>query len=101
MHSVRTCPHPCSYFYMTIYISSDLFILKCSDSGKFDCLMQLNHIFKTRDLVTKNDAKVAKHQGGEDGDGSLDHGFTRPKVILSAFVWCDSDCKGTWICIIV
>ncbi|KAH7842911.1 hypothetical protein Vadar_010508 [Vaccinium darrowii] len=54
------------------------------DSNVMDAYLMhsLNHIFKTRDLVTKNDAKVAKHQGGEDGDGSLDHGFTRPKVLI-------------------
>lgn len=54
--------------------------------------MQLNHIFRTRDIVTKNDSKVAKH--GENvteqllaGGGFLDHGFTRPKVVL--IVFCD------------
>ena len=52
--------------------------------------MQLNHIFRTRDLVTKNDSKVAKHrENAKDdllsGDEFLDHGFTRPKVGLSGF----------------
>ena len=47
----------------------------------------LNHIFRTRDLVTKNDSKVAKHQETVKeeiltGDSSLDHGFTRPKVLI-------------------
>ncbi|CAK7337527.1 unnamed protein product [Dovyalis caffra] len=47
----------------------------------------LNHIFRTRDLVTKNDSKVGKHrENSEDellnGDEFLDHGFTRPKVLI-------------------
>lgn len=54
--------------------------------------MQLNHIFRTRDLVTKNDAKVAKNKesGKEEilvGDGFLDRGFTRPKVAFSAYFY--------------
>lgn len=40
--------------------------------------------------MTKNNAKVAKHQESADellnGDGFLDQGFTRPKVMLSAFL---------------
>ncbi|KAL9421063.1 hypothetical protein AB3S75_038596 [Citrus x aurantiifolia] len=47
----------------------------------------LNHIFRTRDLVTKNDAKVAKNKGSAKegifiGDAFLDRGFTRPKVLI-------------------
>ena len=47
--------------------------------------MQLNHVFKTRDLVTKNDAKVSKLRETANNeipadDSFLDHGFTRPKV---------------------
>ncbi|PON66128.1 Digestive organ expansion factor, predicted [Parasponia andersonii] len=47
----------------------------------------LNHVFKTRDIVTKNDAKVAKHQENAkdelpDDDSFLDQGFTRPKVLI-------------------
>ena len=49
--------------------------------------MQLNHIFKTRDVVRKSDARISKHQEiiNEEmlpGDGCLDQGFTRPKVYL-------------------
>lgn len=52
--------------------------------------MQLNHILSTRDLVSKNDAKVAKHQESTkdeilNSDGFLDRGFTRPKVLCNAF----------------
>lgn len=47
----------------------------------------LNHIFRTRDLVTKNDTKVAKNkesakEGILIGDAFLDRGFTRPKVLI-------------------
>ncbi|KAK6923659.1 U3 small nucleolar RNA-associated protein 25 [Dillenia turbinata] len=45
----------------------------------------MNHIFKTRDLVMKNDAKMAKHQETAKeqdlaGESFLDQGFTRPKA---------------------
>ena len=63
-------------------------------------IMQLNHIFRTRDLVRKNDAKISKHQGRtkEDilpGDGFLDQGFTRPKVYWPASdLWTYKIFKG-------
>uniref|UniRef100_A0A7N0UUN4 non-specific serine/threonine protein kinase n=1 Tax=Kalanchoe fedtschenkoi TaxID=63787 RepID=A0A7N0UUN4_KALFE len=45
----------------------------------------LNHVLKTRDVINKNDAKLAKHQGSATEDilsseRYLDHSFTRPKV---------------------
>ncbi|XP_048433046.1 U3 small nucleolar RNA-associated protein 25, partial [Pyrus x bretschneideri] len=59
------------------------------DSNVMDAyIMQcLNHIFKTRDLVTKNDAKVSKLRETAcneilTDDSFLDHGFTRPKVLI-------------------
>ncbi|KAK2988390.1 hypothetical protein RJ640_007683, partial [Escallonia rubra] len=59
------------------------------DSSIMDAYIvhSLNHIFKTSDLVRKSDAKVAKQREGAEeelvnGDGSLDHGFTRPKVLI-------------------
>ncbi|XVF50516.1 hypothetical protein PTKIN_Ptkin04bG0107400 [Pterospermum kingtungense] len=59
------------------------------DSNIMDAYLMhsLNHIFRTRDLVRKNDAKISKHQEStkEDilsGDGFLDQGFTRPKVLI-------------------
>lgn len=45
----------------------------------------LNHVFKTRDLVTGNEAKLAKlceHNKEVSHDGFLDHGYTRPKVLI-------------------
>ncbi|OWM86976.1 hypothetical protein CDL15_Pgr016012 [Punica granatum] len=59
------------------------------DSSIMDAYIMhsLNHIFRTRDLVTKNNAKKAKLEeaGNEEllfGDCFRDHGFTRPKVLI-------------------
>ncbi|PRQ37230.1 putative digestive organ expansion factor, predicted [Rosa chinensis] len=59
------------------------------DSSVMDAYIMhcLNHIFRTRDLVMKNDSQVAKHQENAKNviltDDSLrDHGFTRPKVLI-------------------
>ncbi|KAL2923705.1 Digestive organ expansion factor-like protein, partial [Bienertia sinuspersici] len=47
----------------------------------------LNHVFRTRDHITKNDSKLSKHQetAREEvltNDSFLDQGFTRPKVLI-------------------
>ncbi|XP_022728923.1 U3 small nucleolar RNA-associated protein 25 isoform X3 [Durio zibethinus] len=59
------------------------------DSNIMDAYLMhsLNHIFRTRDLVRKNDAKISKHQESTKeeilpGDDFLDQGFTRPKVLI-------------------
>ncbi|KUI59627.1 U3 small nucleolar RNA-associated protein 25 [Cytospora mali] len=46
------------------------------------CLHALNHVFKTRDRVIKNNSKLS-HQNKEDEELELrDQGFTRPKVLM-------------------
>ncbi|KAJ8437066.1 hypothetical protein Cgig2_025913 [Carnegiea gigantea] len=47
----------------------------------------LNHVFQTRDIIAKNDAKLAKHPetAREEvitSSNYLDQGFTRPKVLI-------------------
>ncbi|KAJ3034977.1 rRNA-binding ribosome biosynthesis protein utp25, partial [Rhizophlyctis rosea] len=47
------------------------------------CLHAVNHVFKTRDKVLKNTAKIKA--AGEEGKETLDirdQGFTRPKVLI-------------------
>ncbi|KAA0058233.1 U3 small nucleolar RNA-associated protein 25 isoform X2 [Cucumis melo var. makuwa] len=72
-----------------LYCNKKPFYLKGleEDSSIMDSYIMhsLNHVFKTRDLITKNDSKVAKHQDCAEilsGEKFLDHGFTRPKVVL-------------------
>ena len=48
---------------------------------KVACFHALNHIFKTRDRIIKNSARVTKDNGNEDVE-YRDQGFTRPKVLF-------------------
>ena len=45
------------------------------------CLHSLNHVFKTRDRIIKNNIKVVSETGEEDVE-LRDQGFTRPKVLI-------------------
>lgn len=59
-----------------------------------DHILQLNHIFRSKDLMIKNEKKLAKSEGSMesksvDDDAFRDRGFTRPKVYSSAFIPCN------------
>lgn len=97
MHSVSGFPFSFSLKDIVVSESQGRKIILVFMLGSFlsndlkRVFMQLNHVFKTRDIVTKNDAKVAKHRENAkdelpNDDSFLDQGFTRPKVVLIALL---------------
>ncbi|KAL6553242.1 hypothetical protein OROGR_007084 [Orobanche gracilis] len=81
----------CNSYYDIMHHNKKPFYLKGleEDSNIMDAYLMhaLNHIFKSRDLILKNDRKLAKNQESLEGktvdeDYYLDRGFTRPKVLI-------------------
>ena len=69
IHSYRDAFYPCRN------------LQNADDLCQLACLHSLNHIFKTRDKVIKNNARLAKEDGPLDLE-LRDQGFTRPKVLI-------------------
>ncbi|XP_062077358.1 protein NUCLEOLAR FACTOR 1 isoform X2 [Humulus lupulus] len=81
----------CNSYRDILHCNKKPFYLKGleDDSSVMDgyIMHSLNHVFKTRDIVTKNDSKVAKDREKSkdelpNDDSFLDQGFTRPKVLI-------------------
>ncbi|CAI9088373.1 OLC1v1022682C1 [Oldenlandia corymbosa var. corymbosa] len=79
----------CNSYYDILHHNKKPFYLKGlqEDSSIMDGYLThaLNHILRSRDLVTKHNAKLVNSDGKADiltGDAFRDQGFTRPKVLI-------------------
>ncbi|PKA55224.1 hypothetical protein AXF42_Ash003861 [Apostasia shenzhenica] len=81
----------CNVYRDIMHCNKKPFYLKDQDedSSIMDAYIMhaLNHMYKTRDLVIKNDAKLKNHGNNQTeeilfGGSYLDQGFTRPKVLI-------------------
>ncbi|KAL8509561.1 hypothetical protein ACS0TY_016687 [Phlomoides rotata] len=81
----------CSSYYDIMHHFKKPFYLKGSeeDSNIMDAYLihSLNHIISSRDLMVKNERKLAKNQDSVDAesvddDAYRDRGYTRPKVLI-------------------
>ncbi|PVH85347.1 U3 small nucleolar RNA-associated protein 25 [Cadophora sp. DSE1049] len=54
---------------------------KSESLRRLTCLHAINHVFKTRDRVIKNNARLTKEDNSDDLE-LRDQGFTRPKVLM-------------------
>ncbi|KKY23956.1 putative nucleolus protein required for cell [Phaeomoniella chlamydospora] len=62
-------------------IFADRSVRNASDLRDLICLQALNHVFKTRDRVSKNNVRLSRDTSG-DMPELRDQGFTRPKVLF-------------------
>ncbi|GAB2275258.1 hypothetical protein Dimus_010018 [Dionaea muscipula] len=81
----------CNSYRDILHHAKKAFYIKGSveDSNLVDAYVMhaLNHILRSGDLVKKNDARLGKHEDTAKeevltNDSYLDHGFTRPKVLM-------------------
>ncbi|KAL9314724.1 hypothetical protein ACSQ67_020176 [Phaseolus vulgaris] len=75
----------CSSYRDILYCNKRPFYLKgLEDASIMDAYIMhsLNHVFRTRDSVRKNDAKLTKLKEHTESDKFRDQGFTRPKVLI-------------------
>ncbi|KAL8831208.1 MAG: hypothetical protein Q9191_000989 [Dirinaria sp. TL-2023a] len=76
----------CSHLARSIFDYQDVLfsertLSNAEDLRKLICLHSINHIFKTRHKVIKNNARIMKENSEEDIE-LRDQGFTRPKVLI-------------------
>ncbi|QCE13438.1 U3 small nucleolar RNA-associated protein 25 [Vigna unguiculata] len=75
----------CSSYRDILYCNKRPFYFKgLEDASIMDAYIMhsLNHVFRTRDCVKKNDAKLTKLKEYTESDKFRDQGFTRPKVLI-------------------
>ncbi|XP_027901683.1 U3 small nucleolar RNA-associated protein 25 [Vigna unguiculata] len=75
----------CSSYRDVLYCNKRPFYFKgLEDASIMDAYIMhsLNHVFRTRDSVKKNDAKLTKLKEYTESDKFRDQGFTRPKVLI-------------------
>jgi U3 small nucleolar RNA-associated protein 25 len=56
-------------------------VQNASSLRRLTALHILNHVFKTRDRIIKNNTRISRDQDGEEID-ARDQGFARPKVLV-------------------
>ncbi|CAK8563239.1 unnamed protein product [Lathyrus sativus] len=75
----------CSSYRDILHCNKRPFYLKgLEDISIMDAYIvhSLNHVFRTRDCVKKNDAKLSRLEEGADSERFRDQGFLRPKVLI-------------------
>ncbi|KAL1299604.1 hypothetical protein HN51_044148 [Arachis hypogaea] len=75
----------CSRYRDILHCNKKPFYVKgLEDTSIMDAYIMhsLNHVFKTKDCVKKNDAKLSRDGESAGSDKFRDQGFTRPKVLI-------------------